>query len=130
MLLDGGHQRFFVKLFAARLAGQKRDRASGALAAQLGHQRLGCASRQDSVDHVAIEAVELQGRLELGFGGECGRFESEFRGAGGQTAGAIGTGDPSNVSPRARCPGRIPTASPSGGDSTETLARRTLVRRW
>ena len=29
-----------------------------------------------------------------------------------------------------RCPRRIPTASLSGGDSTETFAHRTLARRW
>ena len=41
---------------------------------------------------------------------------------------SIGTGDPFNGH-RARGPRRIPTASLSGGDATETFAHRTLVRR-
>ena len=78
MLLDGRHQVFFIDLPAARLAGQQRDRAGRTLAAQPAHQRLGRAVGQDPVDHIAVEAVELQRRFQLRFGGEGAGLEAHW----------------------------------------------------
>ena len=61
MLLNGRDQFLFVDILAARLPGQQRDGAGGALAAELGDKRLGGAVGQNPIDHVGVEAVELQG---------------------------------------------------------------------
>ena len=55
----------WVDFLAARLAGQQRDRASGALAPHVGNKRLGGSVGQDPIDHLSVEAVALQGCFHL-----------------------------------------------------------------
>ena len=49
MLLNGRDQFPFVDILAARLAGEQRDQAGGALASELRHKRIGGAVRQNDV---------------------------------------------------------------------------------
>ena len=52
MLFDGRDQFLFVDILAARLAGEQRDRAGGALASELRDKRVGSAVRQNDVEPI------------------------------------------------------------------------------
>ena len=52
MLLNGRNQFLFVDILAARLAGERRDRPSGALASEFRHKRVGSAVRQNDVEPI------------------------------------------------------------------------------
>ena len=53
MLFDGRDQFLFANFLAARLAGEQRDRAGGALASELRHKRVGSAVRQCDVEPIS-----------------------------------------------------------------------------
>ena len=66
VMLYGRHP--CLDFLAAHLAGQQSDRASGALAPQLGNKRVRGSVGQDPIDHASVKAVELQGCFELALG--------------------------------------------------------------
>ena len=89
MFFDGRHEGFLVDILGARLTGQQRDWACGALASQLGDKRLGRTGRQNPVDHVGVEAVELQGSFELRLGCKRRGLEAQLNQAGRKASGNV-----------------------------------------